>query len=48
MWLWDSVFHSFGMNRLFPKLSWDFLKSVLDTQTSRRHDPHSDDGPSWP
>ena len=34
MWLWDSVFHSFGMNRLFPKLSWDFLKSVLDIQTA--------------
>ena len=24
MWLWDSVFHSFGMNRLLPRLSWTF------------------------
>lgn len=31
MWLWDSVFHSFAMNVLNPGLSWDFLKSVLDT-----------------
>lgn len=51
MWLWDSVFHSFGMNRLFPKLSWDFLKSVLDTQTADgmipiQMTPHR--GPNWP
>ena len=34
MWLWDSVFHSFAMRRLLPRLSWDLLKSVLDTQTA--------------
>ncbi len=51
MWLWDSVFHSFGMNRLFPKLSWDFLKSVLDTQTADGMIPiqmTAHQGPSWP
>jgi glycogen debranching enzyme len=32
MWLWDSVFHSLGMNGLRPRLAWHFLKSVLDTQ----------------
>jgi glycogen debranching enzyme len=30
MWLWDSVFHSFGMNRLDPQLAWEFLEAVLD------------------
>ena len=51
MWLWDSVFHCFGMNRLFPRLSWDFLKSVLDTQTADGMIPiqmTADRGPSWP
>ena len=51
MWLWDSVFHSFGMNRLFPKLSWDFLKSVLDTQRADGMIPiqmTANRGPSWP
>lgn len=32
LWLWDSVFHSLGMNHLAPRLAWDFLASVLDTQ----------------
>ncbi len=51
MWLWDSVFHSFGVNRLFPRLSWDFLKSVLDTQTADGMIPiqmTANRGPSWP
>ena len=51
MWLWDSVFHSFGMNRLLPRLSWDFLKSVLDTQTADGMIPiqmTASSGPSWP
>ena len=30
MWLWDSVFHSIGMNNVYPKVAWDFLKSILD------------------
>lgn len=30
MWLWDSVFHSLGMNRFDADLSWEFLKSMLD------------------
>lgn len=33
LWLWDSVFHSLGMNLLSPRLAWDFLASVLDTQS---------------
>lgn len=32
MWLWDSVFHSLGMDALRPRLSWHLIKSVLDTQ----------------
>jgi hypothetical protein len=32
MWLWDSVFHSLGMNHLDPGLAWNFLKSVLARQ----------------
>ena len=50
MWLWDSVLHSFGMNRLLPRLSWDFLKSVLDTQTADGMIPiqmTAGRGPSW-
>ena len=30
MWLWDSVFHTFGMNLLDPQLAWEFLEAVLD------------------
>jgi glycogen debranching enzyme len=30
MWLWDSVFHTFGMNLIDPQLSWEFLEAVLD------------------
>ncbi|BFT72877.1 amylo-alpha-1,6-glucosidase [Paenibacillus sp. P36] len=41
MWLWDSVFHSFAMNRLNPELSWEFLKSVLDTQREDGMIPHT-------
>ena len=32
MWLWDSVFHSFAMNRVDPQLSWEFLMAMLDAQ----------------
>lgn len=32
MWLWDSVFHSFGMNLIDPALSWEFLQAVLEQQ----------------
>ncbi|HRU05382.1 MAG TPA: trehalase family glycosidase [Candidatus Brocadiia bacterium] len=32
MWLWDSVFHSLAMDHVDPRLSWELLKSVLDTQ----------------
>ncbi|MBP1964134.1 amylo-alpha-1,6-glucosidase [Paenibacillus aceris] len=41
MWLWDSVFHSFAMNVLDPELSWEFLKSVLDTQREDGMIPHT-------
>lgn len=40
MWLWDSVFHSFAMNVLKPELSWNYLKSVLDTQREDGMIPH--------
>jgi glycogen debranching enzyme len=40
MWLWDSVFHSLAMNVLSPALSWEFLKSVLDTQRADGMIPH--------
>ncbi len=32
MWLWDSVFHSFGMNHIDPELAWEFLAAVLERQ----------------
>ncbi len=31
-WLWDSVFHSLGMNHFDPKLAGEFLDAVLETQ----------------
>ena len=40
MWLWDSVFHTFGMNHIDPELSWDFLLSVLDQQREDGMIPH--------
>lgn len=40
MWLWDSVFHSLGMNLFDPRLSWQFLKSMLDTQNPDGYIPH--------
>jgi hypothetical protein len=40
MWLWDSVFHSLGMNHLNPGLAWDFLKSVLARQREDGMIPH--------
>ncbi|MEE4194061.1 MAG: hypothetical protein V2J07_02575 [Anaerolineae bacterium] len=32
LWLWDSVFHSLGLNKVDRMLSWETLKSVLDQQ----------------
>lgn len=40
MWLWDSVFHSLGMNHIDPDLAWDFLKSVLERQREDGMIPH--------
>lgn len=40
MWLWDSVFHSFAMNRLHGETSWMFLQSVLETQRDDGMIPH--------
>ena len=40
MWLWDSVFHSLGMNHLDHDLAWDFLKSVLARQREDGMIPH--------
>ncbi len=40
MWLWDSVFHSFGMNHLDPALAWDFLQAVLERQWDDGMVPH--------
>jgi glycogen debranching enzyme len=40
MWLWDSVFHSIAMNYFNPRLSWNFLKSVLDFQRPDGMIPH--------
>jgi len=40
MWLWDSVFHSFGMNHLNPPAAWQFLLSVLNTQRDDGMIPH--------
>ena len=30
MWLWDSVFHSIGMNWIDADLSWEFLQAMLE------------------
>jgi len=30
MWLWDSVFHSIGMNWIDPDLSWEFLQAMIE------------------
>jgi hypothetical protein len=40
MWLWDSVFHSFGMNHLDPQMAWQFLQSVLERQQPDGMIPH--------
>ena len=40
MWLWDSVFHSFGMNRTNPELAWEFLLAVLEAQRPDGMIPH--------
>ncbi len=40
MWLWDSVFHTFGMNHIDPELSWAFLKAVLERQQDDGMIPH--------
>ena len=40
MWLWDSVFHSFAMNRIDPDLSFDFLMAVLEGQRDDGMIPH--------
>jgi glycogen debranching enzyme len=40
MWLWDSVFHTFAMNHVQPRLAWDYLRSVLDFQRPDGMIPH--------
>lgn len=40
LWLWDSVFHSLGMNHLDPSLAWEFLQAVLDRQLPNGMIPH--------
>ncbi len=40
MWLWDSVFHSFAMNRIDPALAGDFLLAVLEAQRDDGMIPH--------
>lgn len=48
LWLWDSVFHSFGNVYIDPQLAYESLRSVLDTQRSDGFIPHmsSPDGGS--
>jgi glycogen debranching enzyme len=40
MWLWDSVFHGFAMNRVDPQLSWEVLMAMLEAQQSDGMVPH--------
>lgn len=40
LWLWDSVFHSFGNHLISEDLAKDTLRSVLDTQLSDGFIPH--------
>jgi hypothetical protein len=32
MWIWDTIFHSFAQNLLFPDVAWSCLQAELDTQ----------------
>jgi len=47
MWLWDSVFHSLAMNRIRPRLAWEFLASVLDVQKPDGMIPHQTSVRGW-
>ena len=40
LWLWDSVFHSFAMNRIDPQLAWELLWAVLQQQLPDGMIPH--------
>lgn len=30
MWLWDTTFHSFGMNEMSPDVAWQCLKTMME------------------
>lgn len=40
LWLWDSVFHSFGNKHISAELAYDSIKAVLDTQQEDGFIPH--------
>ena len=39
MWLWDSAFHSFGMNKIDAGVSFDFLRAMLESSWDSAEDP---------
>ena len=43
LWLWDSIFHSFGNVYIEPRLAYDSIVSVLDTQNINGCIPHRAD-----
>ncbi|MEM8784079.1 MAG: trehalase family glycosidase [Planctomycetota bacterium] len=47
LWLWDSAFHSFGMNHLDAELAWEFLSATLDTQLDDGLIPHQTGPTGW-
>ena len=40
IWLWDSVFHSFGNKHISKELAYDSIRAVLTTQEEDGFIPH--------
>jgi glycogen debranching enzyme len=47
MWLWDTVFHSLALNRLDPRVAWDSLRAMLETQQPDGMIPHQFSITGW-
>lgn len=47
MWLWDTVFHSWAMNALDPRLSFECLRTMLETQREDGMIPHHISVTGW-
>ncbi len=40
LWLWDSIFHSIGNKYIVPKMAYESIKAVFDTQREDGFIPH--------